>query len=78
MTVDIDDIRALVALRLGRAEVAPDDRLFEDLAAESGDLVVLLADLEERYGVAVDEGEIAALRTVADLHRLFASQLATE
>lgn len=70
MTVDLDDIRALVAQQLGRIEVAPDDRLVEDLAAESGDLVVLLADLEERYDIAVDEAEIAELRTVADLFRL--------
>lgn len=75
MSVPLAEITTLVALRLGRASVAPDDHLFEDLAAESGDLVVLLADLEERHRVTFGETEIAALRTVADLHRLLNAHL---
>jgi acyl carrier protein len=70
VSVPLAQVAALVALRLGRVEVAADDRLFEDLAAESGDLVVLLADLEERHGVIFAEAEIAEVRTVGDLHRL--------
>jgi acyl carrier protein len=75
VSVPLAEVAALVALRLGRVEVAADDRLFEDLAAESGDLVVLLADLEELHGVTFGETEIAAIRTVGDLHRLLERHL---
>lgn len=68
MAVTIDDVRSLVAVQLGRRRVAADDRLVEDLGAESLDLVNIVAALEDRYGIDIPEEEIADLRTVADLH----------
>lgn len=67
-TPTLDEIRRLVALQLGRREVAADDRLVEDLGAESVDLVNVVATTEERYGVTLDEAELPDLRTVADLY----------
>jgi acyl carrier protein len=64
--VTIDEICKLVAIQLGRRRVAADERLVEDLGAESLDLVNLAARLEERYGVTVDETELPDLRTPAD------------
>jgi acyl carrier protein len=70
MTPTIEEIRKLVALQLGKRRVAADDRLVEDLGAESIDLVSLVATVEDRYDVEVAEEELAALRTVADVHAL--------
>ena len=70
MTPTIEEIQKLVALQLGKRRVAAGDRLVEDLGAESIDLVSLVATLEDRYGVTVADEELAALRTVADVHAL--------
>ena len=64
----IDAICKLVALQLGRRRVAADARLVEDLGAVSLDLVNLIARIEERYGLTVDETELAEIRTVSDLY----------
>ncbi len=67
MTEQAASVRELIARQLGRAAVAPADRLIEDLDAESIDLVTIVAVLEETYEVHVDEERLPALQTVADL-----------
>ena len=64
------EIVDLVALQLGARTVAPGDRLVEELGAESADVLNLVATLEDRYGIEIDEEEIPRLATVADVHRL--------
>ena len=67
MSGHADEIRELVARQLGRHDVGLDDRLIEDLGADSIDAVTLVAILEETYGVRVDEERLPLLRTVRDL-----------
>ena len=62
------ELCAVVALQLGRREVAPDARLVEDLGADSMALVGILATLEERTGVGLDETVLAAAATTRELH----------
>lgn len=69
MTATIDEIRQLVGLQLGAREVGADDELARDLGAESADVANLVATLEDRYGLTIEEEEIADLKTVRDLHR---------
>jgi len=64
----IADIQSLVRMQLGKKKVAPQDLFFEDLGAESADIVNIIATLEERYGVSFDETDIARLRSVQDLY----------
>ena len=65
----------LVALQLGTRVVQPGDRLVEDLGAESADVLNLVATLEDRYGIEIDEEEIPRLATVADVRRLVEERL---
>jgi len=74
MTPSLEDLCLLVGLLLGRAGVRAQDRLVEDLGAESADLVNLVATVEEKYQVELAEAEVARLHTVADLHALVARQ----
>jgi acyl carrier protein len=62
-----DELRALVARQLGQPGVALDDRLVEDLGADSMDLVTIVAVLEETYQVSIDEERLPLLRTVRDV-----------
>ena len=62
-----DQIRELIARQLGVHAVSLNDRLIEDLGAESIDLVTIIAVIEETYGVSIDEERLPVLRTPADL-----------
>jgi acyl carrier protein len=57
----------LVARQLGRDHADLDDRLVEDLGAESVDLVTIVAVLEEDYRVKIAEERLPLLRTTRDL-----------
>jgi len=69
MTVTVEDILQLVGLQLGRTDVRAEDELQADLGAESADVANLVAVLEDRYGVEIDEEELPDLVTVEDLYR---------
>jgi acyl carrier protein len=62
-----DELRALVGRQLGRPKVALDDRLVEDLGADSMDLVTIAAVVEESYRVRLEEERLPLLRTVRDI-----------
>jgi acyl carrier protein len=61
------EVRDLVARQLGRHHVALDDRLVEDLGAESIDIATIVAVMEETYRVTVDEERLPRIHTVRDL-----------
>lgn len=69
------EILDLVALQLGAKTVAPGDRLVEELGAESADVLNLVATLEDRYEIEINEEEIPQLSTVADVHQLVQMRL---
>jgi acyl carrier protein len=73
----MEEIRRLVARQLGVRKVGEDDRILEDLGAESLDVVNIIAAVEERYRVAIEEDELPDIRTVADLFECVRSR-ATE
>ncbi|MGD8816726.1 MAG: phosphopantetheine-binding protein [Acidobacteriota bacterium] len=66
--VRLDDVVGIVAVQLGRREISPDDRIIEDLGAESLDVVNIVAAVEDRYRIRIEEQELPDLRTVRDLH----------
>ena len=70
MTVTIEDIQTLVGLQLGRRNVSEQDRLLEDLGAESADIVNIIATIEDKYDISLEEADISMARTVKDLYDL--------
>jgi acyl carrier protein len=46
---------------------APEERLVEDLGAESVDVISLLFEFEERLGRRIPDSEVGSLATVADI-----------
>ena len=61
------EFNRLVQVHLGLTEVQETDRLLEDLEAESIDMVNLVADIEDRYGVTIDDADLVPVSTVRDL-----------
>jgi len=68
--ISMEDIKKLVALQLGVRIVAEQDRLMEDLGAESADVANIVAAVEEKYHIVVKESEIAKIFTPTDLFEL--------
>ncbi len=64
----LSDIQELVGLQLGRTTVRPEDRLYEDLGAESMDVVHLAVAIEDRFAVFIPEENLGDLRTVHDVY----------
>lgn len=76
MDVKIEDIENLVAVQLGRRRVTASDRIIEDLGAESLDVVNIVAALEDRYQIVIEEVELPDLVTVADLYACVRGRIA--
>lgn len=70
MLIELDDVCRTVGLVMGRRDTKADDRIQEDLGAESIDVLNIVVTLEEKYGVSIDEADTAHLSTVRDLHQL--------
>lgn len=67
MKPTIEDIERMVALQLGRRSVAREHRIIEDLGAESIDVVNIVASVEDRYQITIEEVALLDIRTVKDL-----------
>jgi acyl carrier protein len=71
----MDEIITLVSLQLGIRSVNAGDRIVEDLGAESADVANIIAAVEDRFHITIDEAEIADIRTVADLYELIQNRI---
>ncbi len=67
MTVEAETVKKLVAVQLGAVSVSENDRIVEDLGAESMDIVNIIAAVEERYGIHIDESLMPDIATVGGL-----------
>lgn len=76
MPPTLDAVLRLVERQLGLRGVRAEDRIVEDLGAQSLDVVNLVATAEEDWGVEIGEEELAEVHTVADLHACLARHTA--
>jgi len=65
----LEKIQAMLAeaLNLPLEKVTPDAKIVDDLGADSLDVVELLSQLEEEYGIIIPDDEAENLATVADV-----------
>jgi len=54
-------------LKVDKALVTREARLVEDLKADSANVMVMIMDLEDNYGLMVEDEMITKLRTVGDV-----------
>ena len=48
-------------------DITPEKRIKEDLGADSLDVVEILMNVEEKYGITVPDEVVMSVKTVADL-----------
>jgi len=75
--IDAATVRHRIAetLQLPLAKLT-DDRLLTDVVAESFAMVEMVIDLQEEFGIRLDQAELKQLKTVADLTALVAAKTA--
>ncbi len=67
-----EEIRDSIAsqLNIPAENITPETRFVEDLKADSLDLVELVMDLEDRYGVEIPDEQLAEVKTVGQIIEL--------
>lgn len=54
-------------LRISENDITPDSKISEDLGADSLDVLELLMDIEDRYGITIPDEELGSFVTVNDI-----------
>ena len=64
-----DTVKSMIAkqLKVDEASITPESRLIEDLKADSANGMVMIMDLEDKYGIMVEDDQIMKLKTVGDV-----------
>ena len=67
--MDFETVKSMIAeqLKVDPATITLDSRLMEDLKADSANIMVMIMDLEDRFGITVEDDQIMKLRTVGDV-----------
>ena len=65
----LDTVKDMIAsqLRVDSSAITEESRLVEDLKADSANIMVMIMDLEDQFGVTVEDDQIMKLRTVGDV-----------
>ena len=77
--LDFKELQELAAEILGvdPDQVQMDKSFARDLAADSLDLVELIAAVEDKYGVELPESELEKMKVIADLWKFLEERSAT-
>lgn len=64
-----DTVKTMIAkqLKVDEASITPASRLVEDLKADSANVMVMIMDLEDKFGIMVEDDQIMKLKTVGDV-----------
>lgn len=64
-----DSVKSMIAkqLKVDEASITRESRLIEDLKADSANVMVMVMDLEDKFGIMVEDDQIMKLRTVGDV-----------
>ncbi len=73
--MDFESVRDMIAeqLKVDPAKITPESRLMEDLKADSANIMVMIMDMEDRFGITVEDEQIMKLKTVGDVVSYIAS-----
>ena len=54
-------------LKVDPSTITRDSRLIDDLKADSANIMVMIMDLEDQFGITVEDDQIMKLKTVGDV-----------
>ena len=64
-----ENVKNMIAkqLKVDEAAITENSRLVEDLKADSANVMVMIMDLEDNYGIIIEDDQIMNLKTVGDV-----------
>ena len=64
-----ETVKKMIAtqLKVDESAITMDSRLVEDLKADSANVMVMIMDLEDNYGIIIEDDQIMNLKTVGDV-----------
>ena len=64
-----EKVRNMIAtqLQVDPASITMESRLVEDLKADSANVMVMIMDLEDKFGIMVEDDQIMKMKTVGDV-----------
>lgn len=67
--MNFEKVRDIIAkqLDIDPATIALDSKLIDDLKADSLDIVELIMDLEQEFGIEIPDEDLPKVQTVADI-----------
>lgn len=73
-----EKLKAIAVNQIGIDEdkVKPESDIIKDLGLDSLDIVDMLMYVEEEFGVSIDDGDVAEMKTVADVVKFIEGQTA--
>lgn len=69
-----DKVSELIVAQLpiSKEQIKPESKLIEDLGADSANIMILICDIEDEFGVQVDNDMLATVSTVDDIVKYLA------
>lgn len=73
--MNFETVRDMIAaqLKADPSSITPETRLIEDLKADSANIMVMIMDLEDQFGITVEDDQIMKMKTVGDVVNYIAS-----
>ena len=64
-----ETVRAMIAkqLKADESKITRETRLVEDLKADSANVMDMIMDLEDKFGIMVEDDQIMKMKTVGDV-----------
>ncbi len=64
-----ETVRSMIAkqLKADETSITPETRLVEDLKADSANVMIMIMDLEDQFGIMVEDDQIMKMKTVGDV-----------
>lgn len=71
-----EEVKKILAkqLRISEDKVTLESRIFEDLGADSLNIMMLLMTIEEDYGIVIPDEELTSFKTVGDVVKYLDNQ----
>ncbi len=67
--MNFETVRDMIAsqLKADPATITRESRLIEDLKADSANIMVMIMDMEDQFGITVEDDQIMKMKTVGDV-----------
>lgn len=71
-----EEVKKILAkqLRISEDQITLESRIFEDLKADSLNIMMLLMTIEEDYGIVIPDEELTSFKTVGDVVKYLDNQ----